>query len=529
MKSVLSEIIKIELVKSLLSEGRVEDAKAKYPQDTEVVDYFVSQDPAGNNKYLPWMMKTYKQVPTDAPEGVKQQAKELISQLIKGFHQHSPRLEKKDINQYKTLAELNSAVSPLIKASEEKAVKKEKEEAGVKKYYEDNDWLLLQPLTYESSCKYGANTKWCIASRDTSSHFKSYTKTGLLVFLIHKKSNHKFAFYTDEADETYIEIYNPLDSDIAGSGDLSVKEFLQGLVNGEMGDYLEIDEEGYGEDDEIEFFKIKEDGTTKKVFEDYDEDDFIYQAIDIIWSYFFRKGTGKNTIGKYVDTLKLFGFTLTVEKKRGEEDSWVISENGSMIRRGNNVKRYLQDDIVEDLIFDEVASNWTLSDLSEFIKNNNLPFRIGSTNSLGSQNSDYNNVMSEEQAKAIYNKYTELRKSYEDEKRKKDAEIIDNLVNRVRLSKEHFEVVKNCLNGRTAQQFDQCIYSSIRNNSYHLPIGLVNPKSGRTLKRKVIDVWRIFQSEVGNGDYNRFVYDLFNRIVNSPNVGQYLMKTKKNP
>lgn len=71
MKSVLSEIIKIELVKSLLSEGRVEDAKAKYPQDTEVVDYFVSQDPAGNNKYLPWMMKTYQQVPADAPEGVK--------------------------------------------------------------------------------------------------------------------------------------------------------------------------------------------------------------------------------------------------------------------------------------------------------------------------------------------------------------------------------------------------------------------------------------------------------------------------
>jgi hypothetical protein len=102
MKSVLSEVIKIEILKRVLSEGRVEDAKSKYPQDTEVVDYFVSQDPAGNNKYLPWMMKTYKQ----APEGARQQAKELISQMIKGFHQHSARLEKKDINQYKTLAEL---------------------------------------------------------------------------------------------------------------------------------------------------------------------------------------------------------------------------------------------------------------------------------------------------------------------------------------------------------------------------------------------------------------------------------------
>lgn len=59
MKSILSEIIKIELIKSVLSEGRVEDMKAKYPEDHEIVDFFVEHDPSGNNKYLTWEMKIY--------------------------------------------------------------------------------------------------------------------------------------------------------------------------------------------------------------------------------------------------------------------------------------------------------------------------------------------------------------------------------------------------------------------------------------------------------------------------------------
>ena len=36
----------------------------------------------------------------------------------------------------------------------------------------DYDWLMLIPLTYQASCKYGANTQWCVASRDTDTHFK---------------------------------------------------------------------------------------------------------------------------------------------------------------------------------------------------------------------------------------------------------------------------------------------------------------------------------------------------------------------
>jgi hypothetical protein len=38
--------------------------------------------------------------------------------------------------------------------------------------------------SYEASCKYGANTKWCITSADTREHWDSYTKQGINFYFI---------------------------------------------------------------------------------------------------------------------------------------------------------------------------------------------------------------------------------------------------------------------------------------------------------------------------------------------------------
>ena len=519
MKSVLSEVIKIEIIKRVLSEGRVEDAKAKYPQDAEVVDYFVSQDSAGNNKYLPWMMKTYKQ----APEGARQQAKELISQLVSGFHQHSTKLEKKDINQYKTLAELHSVITPLIKSTEEKLVKKEQEEAGVKKYYEDSDWLLLQPLTYESSCKYGANTKWCVASKDNKTHFKSYTKSGLLVFLIHKKSNHKFALYTDDDDYTYIEIYNPLDSDIA-EGEMTVQEFLRGLVNGEMNSYLDRDDEGFGEA-EYRLYKLKEDGTRRFLNDGEDEDDFTEEVIDEIWKYFFGRGTGKNTVDKYVKVLELFGFTLILDKpKRGKPISWSIKVSGADVDEGDDFKDLVDSGDLRILIREELDMD--VDDVDDFIKTNKLPFVIEGPGIGSEYVNDLSNIMTKEQAKTINTSYTEIKEKNISEKREKKDVILSSLASRIKIKDEYLEKIHKCYNNKEAHfedrygfnskvtdQFNSCLRLSLHMTSAELPIGLINPKSGRTLKRKIVDVWRLFVEELGrNENYNNFIYELLKKV-----------------
>ena len=57
MSNLISEIIKFELIRGVLSEGRVEDAKAKYPEFENLIDFLVQNDPSGNNKYLMWFVK----------------------------------------------------------------------------------------------------------------------------------------------------------------------------------------------------------------------------------------------------------------------------------------------------------------------------------------------------------------------------------------------------------------------------------------------------------------------------------------
>ena len=59
----LTESINLEQVSKLLTEGRKEDARAKYPDVPESdFNYFVENDPSGNQKYLEWLLKYYFQV-----------------------------------------------------------------------------------------------------------------------------------------------------------------------------------------------------------------------------------------------------------------------------------------------------------------------------------------------------------------------------------------------------------------------------------------------------------------------------------
>lgn len=91
------------------------------------------------------------------------------------------QIENNDLHSYKTFDEVVKSV----KNSEEKIKLKELEKQ-INKIYEDDEWLILIPLTYESSVKYGYNTKWCTASESTDLQFKSYTKDGILIYIIHK-------------------------------------------------------------------------------------------------------------------------------------------------------------------------------------------------------------------------------------------------------------------------------------------------------------------------------------------------------
>lgn len=469
MKSLISEIVKIQLVRELLSEGRVEDAKAKFPQDADVIDYFVSQDPSGNNKYLNWEMKVYKQLPPEAPADLKERHKELIANLIKGFHQHAPRLQMRDINQYKTLGDLNTAVSPLIKASEEKAAAKLQQEEGSRKLYEDSDWLMLIPLTHQASCKYGANTQWCVASRDTNTHFKSYTREGLLIFLIHKKSNNKFAFYQDlKFEGDWVEIYNPIDNDISWyyGIDGSVENFLKGLVKGKLETYLQDD---YDDGDEEEFEITFNTRTGQRQRWAYDEDDLADTLISIVMEHYLGRGSGRNSFQKYKDVLRVFGLTLELEGKTQASPFTIKDETGEFSFTNNNrpFNGFARNGGINNMLENYLFDRYEESDYVEFVEwlrgkvsPNGLNIEIvgpgfndNDKKKGESKNVDPNNIMSNDQYKGILKVYESYLNITKEEIKARQKEAVDKIMNSLTL--EGYEKFDTCANMDT-------IYNSLQ-------------------------------------------------------------------
>ena len=69
-----------------------------------------------------------------------------------------------------------------------------KGEQALEKVYEDGEWVVYVPHTYEASRKIGGDTSWCTASSD-SSYFNMYTKKGPLYVNIRKSDGAKFQFH----------------------------------------------------------------------------------------------------------------------------------------------------------------------------------------------------------------------------------------------------------------------------------------------------------------------------------------------
>jgi len=105
-----------------------------------------------------------------------------------------------DVNQIKTIEEINSLVSVASIKHMDKELAKQ-----VNLVYEDDTWLLIRPLTWEASKKYGAGTKWCTASKENHFQYFSYSERGILVYVINKCTGRKTAMFKE-----FYDINNPI-------------------------------------------------------------------------------------------------------------------------------------------------------------------------------------------------------------------------------------------------------------------------------------------------------------------------------
>jgi hypothetical protein len=93
----------------------------------------------------------------------------------------------------------------LFEAKNREMFKKSKKE--IHKIFEDENYMIFKPLTYLASCSYGYQTKWCTAMINEPSYFYNHSK-GILIYLIDKKENKKFAFYKNIPQPYEMDEYN---------------------------------------------------------------------------------------------------------------------------------------------------------------------------------------------------------------------------------------------------------------------------------------------------------------------------------
>jgi hypothetical protein len=133
-------------------------------------------------------------------------------QKYRKFCEYNERnlIEENDLTKYKSFDQMISAMAVAEMKVEEKEL-----ESQVIKIHEDAEWLLIRPLTFKSSCKYGANTKWCTTTEHNQEYYNKYAKRGVLIYCINKKTGYKVAaFYSLDKNEPEFSYWNQKDTRI---------------------------------------------------------------------------------------------------------------------------------------------------------------------------------------------------------------------------------------------------------------------------------------------------------------------------
>ena len=133
--------------------------------------------------------------------------------LIKEFIDLNEKklIENNDLTTYKTFNELELQISLSNLKNIDNEMTKQ-----VQKLYETDEWLVVKPLSYQASLKYGASTKWCTASKDNAEYYFRYSKQGILIYSINKKTGNKVAGFksVDENSEPETSFWNITDQRI---------------------------------------------------------------------------------------------------------------------------------------------------------------------------------------------------------------------------------------------------------------------------------------------------------------------------
>lgn len=146
--------------------------------------FSLSRQLAPNQKFLTFLGKV---IPTENFDESLSKAEKVVEKFIK----YQQALETRDINQFKSLEEIITAINN----HENKVRRTVKSVDGADVVYEDDRFTVVTPQTHKASCYYGAGTKWCTASMNGTSHFDNYNVDGKLFYILDKKAKSNDKYY----------------------------------------------------------------------------------------------------------------------------------------------------------------------------------------------------------------------------------------------------------------------------------------------------------------------------------------------
>jgi len=228
----------------VLTEGRRDQFLSKYkskfqPEELKKI-YLLSRDISNNHKFLDFLGKV---ISSGSVNEDMMKAKIAIEKFIK----YQKNLDKKDINQYDSLKDIDEAISK----HENKIRREVKQIDGADIVYEDDRFTVVSPKTHEASCYYGSGSKWCTAAKSSDQHFMSYNRDGKLFYFLDKKEKSGSRFYKVAMLQKYDgrqTFFDAPDKSFKDGWILGTPEFEK--INNVIQKYMETE---YSE--EIELFK----------------------------------------------------------------------------------------------------------------------------------------------------------------------------------------------------------------------------------------------------------------------------------
>lgn len=226
--------------------SRLDELKKQYPElNMSVFDMMVNLDPTKSYKYMPLlcklMGKRFNMKNQYGTEDLSRAMLEIEGNLINRglstndltenqiytLHQFTDfwisdmfytfkefidlmeknQIDNNDVTSYQNIDELRGAIT----LASIKGFTKEMESQVVKEY-EDATWLIVRPLTFAASSKYGATTRWCTTYQKEKHYFEKYWRRGILVYFINKVNGFKFAGYKCIDGDNEFSFWNAEDS-----------------------------------------------------------------------------------------------------------------------------------------------------------------------------------------------------------------------------------------------------------------------------------------------------------------------------